>query len=180
MKSMQDIERFETEAKYPTVLILGQSFNNSWGGGITLSGLFKGWPKDKLAVTSTGHLLMNATTDICSIYYQLGTDEYKWIFPFNLIQKGYRSGLLVFKKNAGSGLRKKSGARYNLVTKYFYPFYNGLDSFIVLHTLKFQTNSKNGYQNIILIYCIFKPPPEKQLLLHRSLSLILRYRRLFI
>lgn len=73
----------------PKVLIFGQPFNNTHGGGITLSNLFKGWEKDKIAVAATGHLMYNVTTDVCDIYYQLGNKEFKWRFPFNLIQRNF-------------------------------------------------------------------------------------------
>ena len=43
----------------PKVLILGQPFNNDTGGGITLSNLFNGWDRDKLAVTCLGYLLLD-------------------------------------------------------------------------------------------------------------------------
>jgi hypothetical protein len=38
---------------FPKVLIFGQPFNNKHGGGITLSNLFSGWDKDKIAVAAT-------------------------------------------------------------------------------------------------------------------------------
>ncbi len=49
---------------YPRILIFGPPFNNFTGGGITLSNLFKGWPKDRIAVASTGHVLNNIRTDV--------------------------------------------------------------------------------------------------------------------
>ncbi len=82
---------------FPRVLIFGQPFNNFTGGGITLTNLFKGWPKDKIAVTYLGHGLQSVTTDVCDIYYQLGKDEHKWKFPFNLIQRKFPSGLKSFE-----------------------------------------------------------------------------------
>jgi len=42
---------------YPKILIFGQPFNTYSGGGITLTNLFRGWPKDRIAVASTGHVL---------------------------------------------------------------------------------------------------------------------------
>ena len=53
---------------YHRILILGQSFNTTTGGGITLSNLFYGWPKDKIAVVGTGHVLNYVTTNICDAY----------------------------------------------------------------------------------------------------------------
>jgi len=83
---------------YPKVLIFGQPFNDYSGGGITLTNLFKGWPKDKIAVTYIGHGLENVTTDVCGTYYQLGKEEHKWKFPFNLMQREFPSGLKTFKE----------------------------------------------------------------------------------
>ena len=68
----------------PKVLIINQPFNSNTGGGITLSNLFASWDKDKLAVACSGYLLseeMDPT--LCNNYYQLGSKERKWIFPFN-------------------------------------------------------------------------------------------------
>ena len=77
----------------PRVLIVGQPFNNNSGGGITQANLFGGWEKDKIAVVSTVHMFNNLNTTICDTYYILGDKEYKWIFPFNLLQRKVASGL---------------------------------------------------------------------------------------
>ncbi len=104
------------------VLIFGQTFNNRHGGGITLTNLFKGWPKNKIAVTDTGHMMHDVTTDVCDTYYQLGAEEFKWMFPFNLIQKKYPSGLkLIEDRSLNSAKHTKSGIRYAVVNKVFYP-----------------------------------------------------------
>ena len=112
---------------FPRILIFGQPFNNFTGGGITLTNLFKDWPKERIAVTYLGHGLQNVTTDVCDIYYQLGREEHKWKFPFNLIQRDFPSGLKLFRgeKGAAPGFVKK-GLRYKLVNGYFYPFLNWL------------------------------------------------------
>jgi len=106
----------------PRILIFGQPFNDSHGGGITLSNLFKGWDKDKLAVAASGHVMHNVTTDVCDTYYQLGSDEYKWRFPFKYFQRTFRSGLLKFEKNVNDNLTKRNhGLRYYIVNNIFYP-----------------------------------------------------------
>lgn len=106
----------------PRVLIFGQPFNYKYGGGITLSNLFKGWDKDKIAVATTGHLMYNVTTDVCDTYYQLGNREHQWLFPFNLIQRKFPSGLRTFEKGLGvSSDKNQSGLRQILVNNYFYP-----------------------------------------------------------
>ena len=107
---------------FPRLLIFGQPFNEFSGGGITLTNLFKGWPKDKIAVTYIGHGLVSVTTDLCDTYYQLGEKEHKWRFPLNLIQKKFDSGLKSFDQKLGmpTGPDKK-GLRFVVVNKFFYP-----------------------------------------------------------
>ena len=108
---------------FPKVLIFGQPFNNFSGGGITLSNLFKGWTKDKIAVAFIGHGLINVTTDICDTYYQLGKEEHKWIFPFNLINRDFPSGLKSFNPNVNTPVNLiQKGLRYFIVNQFFYPF----------------------------------------------------------
>ena len=119
----------------PKVLIIGQPFNNNTGGGITLSNLFKGWDREKLAVTCSGHLLLdNIDTSICNIYYQLGYKENKWRFPFNYLQRKYYSGLLKFDEKRYQDLTiAKSKLRVKLIMKYFNPL---LEFFGLFHGIQ--------------------------------------------
>lgn len=116
----------------PKTLIIGQPFNNDFGGGITQANLFWGWDKDKIAVVSTDHMFNNLNTEICDTYYILGNEEYKWAFPFNLIQRSVSSGQRIVKPNNNSAAAPlssgKSKLRARIVEKYFYPFleYAGL------------------------------------------------------
>ena len=109
---------------YPRIIIFGQPFNNFSGGGITLSNLFKGWPKDRIAVAATGHILQSVTTDVCDTYYLLGKEEQKWRFPFNYLQRSFPSGLMSFsKKEELSEIQAKwISIRGILVDKVFFPF----------------------------------------------------------
>jgi len=77
---------------HPRVLIFGQTFNNFSGGGITLSNLFKGWPKDRLAVLSYPFMLHESSTELCNNFYQLGSEELTWKYPFSLIKQKFSSG----------------------------------------------------------------------------------------
>jgi len=107
---------------FPKVLIFGQPFNDFSGGGITLTNLFKGWPKDKIAVTFIGHGLFNVTTDVCDTYYQLGREEHKWIFPLNLIQRKFNSGLKSFENKSLTTINLiHTGLRYKSVNRFFFP-----------------------------------------------------------
>ena len=75
---------------YPKVLIISQNFNSTTGGGITLSALFKGWPRDKIALAYP--VIEGETGEYCKISYRLGYDEKKRLWPFNLNQKRIESG----------------------------------------------------------------------------------------
>ncbi len=109
--------------RYPRVLIYNQPFNDFSGGGITLSNLFRGWPKQNVAVVATGHFLYNVSTDICDIYYQLGAQEQKWIFPFSLIQRAFSSGPVDVYNRAPLPLdHNQKGVRFFLVHHFVYPF----------------------------------------------------------
>jgi glycosyltransferase involved in cell wall biosynthesis len=109
----------------PRTLIIGQPFNNDFGGGITQANLFGGWDKDKIAVVCTDHMFNNLNTDICDTYYILGKEEYKWAFPFNLLQRSVESGPRKVKpaiKNNNPSSAGTSKFRAKLIDKYFYPF----------------------------------------------------------
>ncbi len=113
----------------PKTLILGQPFNNNFGGGITQANLFAGWGKDKIAVVCTDHMFNNLNTEICDTYYILGSDEYKWSFPFSLLQRDVTSGEIKVKPvNGNTAASAAPGLRTKLIDKYFYPFleYAGL------------------------------------------------------
>ncbi len=72
----------EMNNKYPKVLIIGQGFNKKFGGGITLSNLFKDWPKDKIAslVLEEYYDLKN---EICDNILVLDF----WKYPINKYKK---------------------------------------------------------------------------------------------
>lgn len=106
----------------PRVLIFGQPFNSKSGGGITLTNLFRGWDKDKIAVAATGHMMYNFTTDVCDTYYQLGSDEFIWRFPFNYIQRKFKSGIVKpDPQQSINDVRRKATLRYIIVNRFFYP-----------------------------------------------------------
>ncbi len=69
-------------AGYPRILISGQYFHTRSGGGITLSNLFSGWDKDKIATTAS--FIDSPSFNICDNYYRIGSREVIVRFPFNL------------------------------------------------------------------------------------------------
>ncbi len=125
------------------MLIFGQPFNYKYGGGITLSNLFKGWSEDKIAVAATGHVMFGVTTDVCKHYYQLGEKEFKWKFPFNILQRRFQSGAISFdNKVEVNSKRKRKGVRYTLVNKAFYPILKFLGLFHWLATIRMSPEFK--------------------------------------
>lgn len=87
------------EKVYPKILIIGQSFNKKNGGGVTISNLFKGWPKERLAVASNDNLKKGLDDSVCEIYYQLGYKNKLHPFPLNIILPKINCGIIPIQKN---------------------------------------------------------------------------------
>ncbi|MCE5345222.1 MAG: glycosyltransferase [Bacteroidales bacterium] len=81
-----------SSTKYPKTLILGNPFNNKSGGGITMSNLFNGWPKDRLALATNANVYFEADFSICENYYQLGFNGKLHPFPLNIVLPGVYCG----------------------------------------------------------------------------------------
>ena len=84
---------------YPKILIIGQTFNKNSGGGITISNLFSGWPKDRIAVASNVNLYADLDSSVCEQYYQLGYNGKLHPFPINLFLPKIKCGSLTVRKN---------------------------------------------------------------------------------
>lgn len=76
---------------FPKVLIVGPTFSTNSGEGITMNNLFNDWSSDHLAVVTE---LKNLSTQsgLSEQYYQIGSEEKKWIFPFTFMQSKLPSG----------------------------------------------------------------------------------------
>lgn len=75
-----------TNARFPKILFITPcAFNAATGGGVTFSGLFRGWPKEALA-TVTGDDVP-VSTDVCERYYFLTDEEISFIPPFHRLKK---------------------------------------------------------------------------------------------
>ena len=112
----------------PKVLIINQPFNKNTGGGITLSNLFCNWERKNLAVACLGYLLTeNMDPKICNNYYQLGSEERKWIFPFNLFSRKYYSGPINFEDRANNKHKvvvERSNFRVKMILDYIVPIFD--------------------------------------------------------
>jgi glycosyltransferase involved in cell wall biosynthesis len=75
----------QKELNCPRVLIIGQGFNLVDGGGITLTNLFKGFPKNQLALATNEKKSINL--NVCENYYILGSLEDYWVWPFSYIKR---------------------------------------------------------------------------------------------
>jgi hypothetical protein len=110
---------------YPKVLIIGETFRYTGGGGITLINLFKDWPARNLAVV-TEKIDETTIEGSCEKFYRLGHLEIKFPFPFNHINKSVVSGdVTVFVSNkvniSNSGQKRKikSIIKYELEKAYY-------------------------------------------------------------
>ncbi|WP_158826204.1 glycosyltransferase family 4 protein [Mucilaginibacter lacusdianchii] len=88
MNNANDILIVDTDL--PKVMIIGQTFTTDTGGGITLSSLFKNWPKNKLAVAVESKETLDFSK--ASNYYRLGFQEQAMPFPFSMFQRKTKSG----------------------------------------------------------------------------------------
>ena len=90
--------------KYPRVLILGESFDQRSGGGITLTNLFRDWPSESLAAAAED--LGSVDWDTCGSYYSLGSDESRYRWPLSVMQRSVASGAVAQSRESdqGSGL----------------------------------------------------------------------------
>ena len=127
----------------PKVLVIGQSFNKTSGGGITQSNLFAGWDKDRIAVACNAHLLRNSDNLVCENYYQLGQSEHKWIFPFNIFQKKYPSGKIRFDEIRNNLNNHESGIRVSLINKLLNPVLKYTGLFHCIKRIELSENFRN-------------------------------------
>ena len=118
---------------HPRTLIVGRGFDQSSGTGITLTSLFRGWPKDRLAAACAASETLDST--VCDTYYALGSEEAHWLWPLSRLEKTVYSGP-VLRQNAGQGGRatlshQDLGARathvadMSLARRYFWAAVNG-------------------------------------------------------
>jgi glycosyltransferase involved in cell wall biosynthesis len=127
------------EKIYPKILIIGQTFNKSSGGGITISNLFYGWPKDRLAVASNDNLYHDLDISICEQYYQLGYNGKLHPFPINLFLPKIKCGSLIHKNNSYTKAKQRGNAikgKYGKIYKHLSALLRFLGIYNVLYKLK--------------------------------------------
>ena len=106
---------------YPRILHIGQPFNKHSGGGITISNLFKGWPKESLAVATNFNLSGKPDTSVCENYYQLGYDGKLHPFPLNIFLAKIKTGKVIYATANNSIPAKSNKGKfsklYSLITR---------------------------------------------------------------
>lgn len=105
----------------PKVLIIGVSFTQKDGGGITLTNLFKDWPLENLAVTSEEFYEIDLNA--CKNYYRLGFKENRRPWPFYYFQPVYKSEPIKVSSEPSSPVTKEYfdsyESKYNSFIKQF-------------------------------------------------------------
>ena len=134
------------EKIYPKVLIIGQSFNRKSGGGITVSNLFAGWPKSKLAVVSSDNLRSGFDTSICEQFYQLGYNSKLHPFPLNVFLPKIQCGIIIHENKENlttfNGRSIKLG-RYKRIYNLLSAFLKFVGIYNVLYRLKITPEFKD-------------------------------------
>ena len=83
---------------YPKVLVVGQTFHRNNGGGVTISNLFKNWPKNKLFSINRGGTDLDYSS--CRNIYLMNTNEqYSFLCRFFFSRKKFKKPDNGIKKN---------------------------------------------------------------------------------
>lgn len=122
------------------ILVLNQPFDNQTGGGITFSNLFEGIDPEQIAIVSPAQLINSQTNfEKSNHYYQLGSSEQRWGFPFNqMSSKNYSGGLTNESSGSeklGSTLQKKS-FKGKLVNEVVFPMIKYLGVYQASYSLE--------------------------------------------
>lgn len=96
---------------FPRVLIIGQTFDNYTGDGITNTNLFLKWPYENIALISGRK---NENWSICGLQYLLGHDETAKLWPFSLLQDSIPSTIIRKEKNS---ILESEDSYRNTITK---------------------------------------------------------------
>jgi len=73
---------------YPRVLVVAARFDLVTGGGITLTNLFRGWPRDRMAAAVWHSCEVDPPP--CGRQYRLGADELRLLLPLGRLVPGTR------------------------------------------------------------------------------------------
>lgn len=99
----------KSDLEFPRVLLVSPNvFNPFSGGGLTLTNLFRGWPRDRIATLHSERLPLE--NSICDRNFELGTDAIRLTMPFT---ESVRSWLRRRAATGDRGIGNRMGtARY--------------------------------------------------------------------
>lgn len=112
-----------------------------------MSNLFKGWPKDKLAVASSANLFNDIDTSVCEIYYQLSYNNKLHPFPLGIVLPKIKSGLITLAENntGGQATESRSG-NYKRIYKNLFSVLNFLGLYNILYKQKITSEFEKWLQ----------------------------------
>jgi len=126
---------------YPKILIISETFKSKSGGGITLSNLFRGYPKDLLANAIDAVFVPDIESDeICSNFYSLGNEERKILPIFSFLHSAYPSGKYEFKVNTE---KKESVLKKNKIKNTLKKIVNPVFDFLGINHILFHYKISN-------------------------------------
>lgn len=124
---------------FPKVLIIGQLPNRKNGGGITLTNLFRGWPKDRIAVASNIYLKNEIDSSTCEIYYQLGYNGKQHPFPLNIFHPKIKCGVISQNTNSSDVEKNKNdNTRQSFGFAKIHSFLNSCLAFFGIYNLVYR------------------------------------------
>lgn len=104
-------------SSFPKVLIIGETFRYTGGGGITLINLFKDWDPENIAVI-TERISETSSQVVCKKFYRLGELEINIPFPFSRINKFPSSGDIKIEGQAHTKDSQKTKRKFKQSLKF--------------------------------------------------------------
>lgn len=133
----------KSDLKYPKILIIGLPFNNKTGGGITMSNLFRNWPKDNIALASAANIMITADFSMCSKHYQLSYNGKLHPFPLNIFLPKIKDGPVEFPDRVQiSQQNELNGGRFRNLYKIIYKVLTLTGTYNLLYKLKIDSQFK--------------------------------------
>lgn len=128
--------------KTAKILIISETFKSNTGGGITLTNLFKGYPKDCLANAIDARETIKISSNlVCDNFYSLGSAEKKVIPPFSFLQKKSYSGRYFYTNKKKQTHHKSEGRSLREISiSYFFRFLHFIGIYHVLYRYEISNN----------------------------------------
>lgn len=133
----------KSETGYPKTLIIGLPFNNKTGGGITMSNLFRNWPKENIALASAANIMITADFSICSNHYQLSYNGKSHPFPLNIFLPRIKDGPVESPDTVQISQQNQiNGGKFRKLYKIIYKVLTFTGTYNLLYKLKIDSQFK--------------------------------------